>query len=204
MDTDSNCRNQSAILCFLLLYYLAVLFQIIVQLFFYMFLLDVVMMSKLVISHIHDLQFFTVRCYQIVCLGYHETLDVFSPVFRDIWLDDFLELYFILCIDHQIQWMNLIFILSIEKSHLQLLVFVITWYWSLCSAFHVKQLHIHFAIVDVIVGKGISYRRVNHIEQADLAILPSRAVMDQVCLSSHCLNTAFSDLSKACYCFLVN
>ena len=51
MDTDPNYRNQSTILCFLLLYYLVVLFQIIVQLFFCMFFFDVV---KVQVGHQSD------------------------------------------------------------------------------------------------------------------------------------------------------
>ena len=45
-------------------YYFIVLFQIIVKLFFHMFLLDVVKMSK-----IHDLQFFIVRCFRLYAIA---------------------------------------------------------------------------------------------------------------------------------------
>ena len=157
-----------------------------------------------VICQIYDLQFFTLRCYLIIWHGYHKILGVFSYTFRDVCLDDFFELWIILCIDHQIQWLNLLFVLSIEKSHLQLLVFVITWYWSLCSAFHVKQLHIHFAIVDVIVGESVfSEESITSNKQISV-ILPLKARMERLDLSSQYLNTVFSDLSKACFCFLLN
>lgn len=80
--------------------------------------------------------------FQIVCHSYHETLDAFFHAFRDVCLDDLLELYIILCIDYQIQCLNLLFVLFIKKSHLQLLVFVITWI--------LKSLLLHFTLNNFI------------------------------------------------------
>ena len=93
------------------------------------------------VPKIHDLQFFTVRCYQIVCHGYHETLDAFFHAFRDVCLDDLLELHYSLC-----QSSN-----SMRESPFRSLHREVTpTTSSLCHHLNIEVFALHFTLINFI------------------------------------------------------